>query len=491
MKKLFKYSLGVLAIALAGSLSSCSEYEPRGYEELPDLPTASDIKATVDYHTINVTWGLPANTKYKITDVQMIVDADNGNPISLGPDATSYSMHGHEWDVDALFTVKIVYEDLYVSTGVTASAMIPYEKLPAVSGLKSEVKGRRVILDWTNPQGGDITGIRIVTNNNIGSAIYLPKETEHYVMTAQPMDEDLEYAVEVMYDSFYPSPAETAKAFIPYFEAKAGFYMTAATPADLPDDDERAAAEWFSRQENCEFISRAELATLDPDKVSVLWICIDRVGLPLGWQNLPAEFIAPDVIQALKDYSINGGALYFSTMATQLTVPLGFVPDNMAPTVYGNGDGGSGDDVWVLNPHLGWDFKDGGDQDYYDRAEHAIYAGITLEDPNKYGYSTIPLIGPGQREDHNCMWDCNIYGKGSYNNVIKNFEMQTGSLVLATWGHVRDHCVAGIVEFYSTPNHGRCIANGLAAYEWNQNSGPNIYQENIEKLTANIINYLR
>lgn len=63
--------------------------------------------------------------------------------------------------------------------------------------------------------------------------------------------------------------------------------------------------------------------------------------------------------------------------------------------------------------------------------------------------------------------------------------------MLATWGHVRDHCVAGLVEFYATSSHGSCVANGFAAYEWSQNPGPNPYQKNIERLTANILNYLK
>ena len=89
------------------------------------------------------------------------------------------------------------------------------------------------------------------------------------------------------------------------------------------------------------------------------------------------------------------------------------------------------------------------------------------------------------------MWDCNIYGRGNQPDVIRNFEVTTNSLVLATWGHVRDHCVAGLVEFYANSEHGRCIANGLAAYEWNQNSGKNPYQHNVEQLTKNILEYLK
>lgn len=227
------------------------------------------------------------------------------------------------------------------------------------------------------------------------------------------------------------------------------------------------------------------------DLYPVIWIEIDRVGLPLGWENLPSEITSDATISALRNYTANGGNLYLSNMATQLTVPLGFVPDNMAPTVYGNGDGGSGDDVWVINSYLGWDFRNGSDQGFYDRTYHAIYKDLTLEDPNNYGYENLPLIGPGQREDHNFLWDCNIYGRGQYPDVIANFEATTGSLVLATWGHVRDHCVAGLVEFYANANHGRCIANGFAAYEWNQNSGANPYQHNVEQLTLNILNYLK
>ena len=270
-----------------------------------------------------------------------------------------------------------------------------------------------------------------------------------------------------------------------------GYLMTAPTIQQLPDDDERAAASWFVAQENAELLQPSQLADLDADIYPVIWIEIDRVGLPLGWQNLPQEISNDETIKALKQYSANGGSLYLANMATQLTVPLGIVPADMAPTVYGNGDGGTGSDVWVINPYLGWDFRNGSDQGFYDRTAHAIYKGLTLEDPNNYGYANLPLIGPGQREDHNCLWDCNIYGRGNQPDVIRNFEVTTNSLVLATWGHVRDHCVAGMVEFHANAEHGRCIANGLAAYEWNQNSGVNPYQHNVEQLTKNILDYLK
>lgn len=382
---------------LCGLLSSCSDYEPKGYPDVPQLATASALEAQVAGRTVTLTWQLPSQAG--ITGVR--VSCDNAAPTMLPANATSCTLKGQPMDRDLVYTVKIDYEGGYVSQGVS-----------------------------------------VITR-------------------------------------------------VPYVASKMAYLMTAPTIADLPDDDERAAATWFSSQENAEFIQPSQISSLDPDIYSVIWIEIDRVGLPFGWENLPGGLADDTTISALREYSANGGSIYLANMATQLTLPLQMVPDNMAPTIFGNGQGGTGTDVWVINPYLGVDFKDGGDQGYYDRTAHAIYKGLTFEDPNNYGYLNLPLIGPGQREDHNCMWDCNIYGKGSQRDVIANFEQTTNSLVLATWGHVRDHCVAGLVEFYANDTHGRCIANGFAAYEWNQNSGVNPYQHNVEQLTLNILNYLK
>lgn len=397
MKRISSYILAIMTVVACGLLSSCSDYEPKGYPEVPALATASGLEASVTGRTVTLTWQLPASDG--ITGVR--VSSDNGSPTYLPADATTCSLKGQPMDRQIVYTVKIEYDGGYVSEGVSVIASVPF------------------------------------------------------------------------------------------VASKMAFLMTAPSIDELPDDDERAAATWFAAQENAQFIQSSEISSLDPDIVSVIWIDIDRVGLPFGWENLPSELSSDATIAALREYSANGGSIYLSDMATQLTLPLGFVPEGLEPTLFGNGEGGEGTDVWAINPYLGWDFRDGSDQGFYDRSTHDVYSGLTLEDPNGYGYPNLPLIGPGHREDHNCMWDCNIYGSGSQPDVIKNFEVTTNSLVLATWGHVRDHCVAGLVEFYADDSRGRCIANGFSAYEWNQNSGVNPYQHNLEQLTLNILNYLK
>ncbi len=488
LSKLTYIAAGICLLA-----SSCSDYTPNGYTEEPTLPVVSSMEYTVAgaaNHDVNINWTLPADND--VTGCILYRNATEIENFDLDPSRNySYTVLGTPLGEEVVYTVKVKYADGKISTGKSVVISLPEETFAGVNNLQGSVNGRAVTLSWTLPSQAHRTGVRIVTNGDVDKAVLLDADATSYVLKAQPMEQTLNYGVEVVYDTYYYSPTASVEETIPYMEPKMLYLLPedAATYNDLTDDDEYAAAQWFAAQPNAEFVHPSEIANYDPAVYSVMWIEVDRVGIGMGWQKLP--FASDDCIAALKDYSANGGSLYLANMATQLTVPLEIVPENMAPTVFGDGNGGSGDDVWVINPNLGWDFKDGADQGFYDRTAHAVYEGLTLEDPNGYGYPTLPLIGPGQREDHNCLWDCNIYGKGSYPDVIKNFEVTTNSLVLATWGHVRDHCVAGLVEFYSNPTHGRCIANGLAAYEWNQNSGPNPYQANIEKLTENILNYLK
>lgn len=484
-----------LAAGLCLLLTGCSEYTPTGYTEAPELPKASALAFTVGgeaNHQVDLSWIIPADND--VTGCILYRDAQEIQNFALSADRTyTYTALGTALGEGVVYTVKVKYADNSLSAGTSVVVNLPAETLEGVKDLKYTRKGRNITLEWDLPSQAFRTGIRIITNGDSDKAILLPADATSYVLRSQPMEVDLTYDVEVVYDTYYYSPAQSIEENIPYVEPKLLFLLPsdAATYNDLPDDDELAAATWFAKQPNTYFIHPADIPDYDPADYTCMWIMVDRVGLQLGWENLPGDLASESTIAALKAYSAEGGNLYLSTMATQLTVPLGFVPDNMAPTVYGNGGGGSGDDIWTINPYLGWMFKDGADQGFYDRTDHAIFKDLKLEELNGYPYASLPLIGPGQREDHNCLWDCNIYGRGQYPDVIANFEATTGSLVLATWGHVRDHCVAGLVDFYATAEHGRCVAMGLAAYEWNQNSGMNPYQGNVEKLTENILNYLK
>ena len=491
MKKI-RYIWIMAMLAVIGlALPSCTSIDIEGEPELPDLPRVSNLTSAIDGFDVVLSWNLPTTnlTISHLTLSRINKDGQAEQTWELPADATSYTISGAPMGEERGYTVKVKYADGYSSMGETVYATLPQMELAPVTNLKAEVNRRTVTLSWTLPNSGNITGIRIYRSDDPDGATLINEAVNSFEMKSQPMDQQLTYNVEAIYAENYYAPAASVNATVPLVSTQAGFFLFEGSFNALTDDDEIAAATWFAQQPDAVFVTPDQLATLDPEEVSVLWIMVDRIGLQPGWQNLPAPLADATTIDALKAYSAAGGSIYLSNMATQLTAPLGIVPMDMAPNIFSSGDGGSGDDVWTINPHLGWDFQ--GSDIYYDRADHAIYAGITMEDPNGYGYNSVPLIGPGQREDHNCMWDCNVFGPGNQSDVIKNFEVTTNSMVMATWGHVRDHCVAGLVIFMSNMEHGRCIANGFAAYEWNQNSGPNPYQKNVEQLTANILNYLK
>ena len=71
------------AVTFVASLASCSDFEPTGYEPLPDLPVVSGMDAEVVGRDVHVSWTLPAADG--ITDVIFIRDAQTSSPVSLGP----------------------------------------------------------------------------------------------------------------------------------------------------------------------------------------------------------------------------------------------------------------------------------------------------------------------------------------------------------------------------------------------------------------------
>lgn len=267
---------------------------------------------------------------------------------------------------------------------------------------------------------------------------------------------------------------------------------------------ESTAAKWFeATYPEGVVITPSQLDKIDPTKIDAIWVHIDRLNIGAGYDRLPSEFKA--ATPALKKFVEAGGTLYLSKHATQMVHELGRIDAAYAPGIYGDGNGGSGNDVWCVNAYLGSMMTYVADADptqIYDRTTHPIYAGMELwpaksEKISDYPHPAFPLLGTDDgsaihREDHNCMWDLNAYiWTAEGKNTLEKFENQYDCVVLGTWGHVQDYCVAGIVEFKPTEDiKGTIIANGLAACEWAPRTANNSYHSNLTKLTENTLNYL-
>ena len=361
---------------------------------------------------------------------------------------------------------------------------------PKATDVAAQVDGRNVTLNWTLPADEDKVGVDVYRNSKLLESLGL---VNTYSVTRQPTRTDLYYTVKVKYGDGRVSEGTSVKVYIDQEPPKVGMLIAANSEAELEDDDEIAAVNWFKQTygDKGQVLTAADAAKINPSDYPMLWIQIDRVGIGKGMNNLPACINSGSLLAKLTEYVKDGGNLLLTKHATQLVAGLGRIENKFDVTIFSDGNGGEGTDIWTTNAVIG-----SGCSPAYDHRGHSIFSGLEVMPKGvQYDHDSYLLEGPGMREDHNCMWDLNAYGLPTLapdaKNVVDAFERITNSTVLATWGHVSDYCCAGIVEFNPTDEYkGRIIAIGLSAYEFNQNSGINQYQKNTEALTKNSIDYL-
>ena len=222
---------------------------------------------------------------------------------------------------------------------------------------------------------------------------------------------------------------------------------------------ERAALEWFSTTNKGDVVTSLD----NLNNYSVLWIMIDRVGR--NQKQYPAPLYGN--IQKLNTWVKNGGNLIVTNQATDLVSEIGRVA-NFAPTIYGNGSGGNNPDDWGINAVTAT------------AKAHAIYEGL---DKGQFrGNEYFPLIGGGNKWDHNSMWELSRLGYSGQGD----FERRTLSVCLGTWQQNTDLNIPALIEFKPTGEYkGTVLANGIAAFDW---QAPQ--KDNLKKLAANMIAYM-
>ena len=340
---------------------------------------------------------------------------------------------------------------------------------PKATDVEAQVDGRNVTLNWTLPADEDKVGVDVYRNSKLLESLGL---VNTYSVTRQPTRTDLYYTVKVKYGDGRVSEGTSVKVYIDQEPPKVGMLIAANSEAELEDDDEIAAVNWFKQTygDKGQVLTAADAAKINPSDFPMLWIQIDRVGIGKGMNNLPACINSGSLLAKLTEYVKDGGNLLLTKHATQLVAGLGRIENKFDVTIFSDGNGGEGTDIWTTNAVIGSSCSPA-----YDHRGHSIFSGLEVMSKGvQYDHESYPLEGPGMREDHNCMWDLNAYGLPTLapdaKNVVDAFERITNSTVLATWGHVTDYCCAGIVEFNPTDEYkGRIIAIGLSAYEFNQN----------------------
>ena len=374
---------------------------------------------------------------------------------------------------------------------LTSCSDVEYEEANFSEGVRNLIAeytqgNRQVTLRWDNPTMSGQSGIQIIKDD--ADITNLDEVVNSYFIKKAPTNVDVSYTVKARYSDGRVSEGQTVRFNIAYEAQKGGNQIAMLVPDDYTNsDDEKDAVAWFQKNYvntgKGVLITPSKIDDLDIEKQAACWVMCDRIGINHGWQNLPGNLASAATIDALKAFCADGGNLFLTNHATQLTVAVGRIADAYAPGIYGNGEGGPNGDIWGVHPIIG-----NVEGQIYDHSGHDIYYGMTYE-PGLYA-GIYTFEGAGVKGDHNCMWDLNAYGLAANPNVVKAWEDLTNSTVLGTWNHVVDYCCAGIIDFDPTTTFaGRVLAVGLAAYEWNI-GGENSCQDQLEKFTANCLSYV-
>ena len=132
MKKFTIKGLG-LAVAMFGfALSSCSDFEPEGMPQVPDLQTVENLHADIDGFDVVLSWTLPAQGN--VSGVSVLTNGKS--PVTLEGAPTSYVAVGQPMSEEYFYTVKVLYDGGYVREGVSVTAPLPHVDLPGVTGLQ-------------------------------------------------------------------------------------------------------------------------------------------------------------------------------------------------------------------------------------------------------------------------------------------------------------------------------------------------------------------
>ena len=228
--------------------------------------------------------------------------------------------------------------------------------------------------------------------------------------------------------------AQKKAAFLSIYESTADTWM---------DDDEKAAAQWFTTTYGGDFLPVSALAATDLSQYGVLWLHVDDEYFPA----VPDEFLETAVKTKIINYYKGGGNLLLTIHGVAYLPELGRYDKSLqgnANGPVGAGTGASNPDTWYASAVYGTYIPGEGRPNavVFDNSSDPIFAGLTYEmheRDNGNEYKMFPLIGPGWKEDHNCFWNLDAPAPYSGNdNPLKFpwFYDNWKATPLASWGHV-------------------------------------------------------
>lgn len=456
-----------LITVILGVVTSCTYDRDIDQGAKPAIPKVENLQVELVGDTAMVTWEQPSYEGNLTTRVNYNGGIENINTSS------EFEYGIIDVNTDYYFTVKLYDDNGNYSLGETVSLF--REGPQAVTNFRGVQEGTNVNLSWTLPDE-NISGIRLRVNSE---EINLPADATSYTYENEEYG-TYRFRINAMDADGNSSPSKYLNFTVG--TTKIGYLGTAPDISSINDDDEAASAAWlFENYPDAEYIQFSDIEEgIDLSEFRVLWWHYDNSNNNPG---LPAEATSAEVVSAIAEFHKNGGALLLNTHAVPYLWTIGRMTTNFGKVI-GAGEGFDNPDTWGVNVNIGR---------VHDKFSHPLYEG--LNPSNIDGRKVIPLIGPGWKEDHNYVFvDLpSYYGFGNGEEAAYAAISEESNLnILGTWDGIADYFMMGIFE--TLPNEefdGTAIGIGLGSFEWNQNNGENQYQDNIEVITKNALDYLR
>jgi hypothetical protein len=464
-----KINMALAAVVLA--LAGCQKNDIKVSPAI--LKPVKNLQYSLNGDTALLTWELAQPDLVAIPTVN-----DGKSSKMLLENATQYKFGIVETNKDYVFTIKLT--DASGNYSVGELVRFKREGAYPVQNLSAEQNDNNVLVKWTAPSE-PVSKIKV----SIGSqSIELNGNATQHEFQNLPVGQ---YSISVVTTNSAGKVSSTA--YLPFkvgatAVAYIGIYQDSTALLTQGDDDEVAGGKWlFKTYKGSRYVSfdQVKSGAVNLSDFRVLWWNYDLQTT----NSIPAIANDPTVLSRIKNFYQSGGNLLFNQFAARYFWPLGRMTAPY-PMVIGSGNGFTNPDTWGIGVNIGRK---------HDQSSHPLFAGISIvTQPD--GRKTFPIIGPGWKEDHNTVIE-NIPGflglgpndnDAAYNKFIGDNNLEW----LGKWDGIGDYWMAGIMELKPMNNFlGTAIWIGIGGIEWNQNSGTNLYQQNVERMYKNAVDYLK
>lgn len=477
-----------------------------------------------------ISW--PASTGlYGVQVTTLKGETPQGNTSVVGD--TKFVHKDMPTNVDYTYVIKAMDEKGNLSTGAilkyTRKGADPITDVTLVQ--IDKVGGYDMSISWA--KGNGLSSVKLTaTNGSRNISETLPGTATSYLVS--DVKEGEEWNIKLIAENA-EGPSLSAKSSLKIGKTKIGYLSIYDTVEELVangDDDEVAGWAWLSKEyvsaEFVPFSSIKNASDLESFRVLFWMRDIEVIG---GLEN--AVFNMPQVVldatPAIKTWYHNGGSLLLWGHAgpyighlDRLIEGAWRAPGSDFGVGFNDGPGNYNPDRWSLAVCL----SPGENSFQKEHINHPLFKGMRDVEYNVWGRTTlVPFKSGGWTEDHNCLffnYPSKITGLGNqdeacYDNLVNKF----GIIPLGTWdsqinwigqfnvweaGRCEQHVIDKVSPAVTIPAiHGTviCIGNGGCNFNMKDRDGSfqrdldklpssnNGYQDNINRLAKNALEYLK